>query len=192
VGRSRSNRPVSASRKQGANGESDVINGWRLLFHPLLLDQLERLAAAVDAERTKKRSGGTPATSNAKVLAALHQLIFQRIPGDPTALEFRQGNTLGPSRRHWFRAKFGAGRFRLFFRFRNDVRVIVFAWVNDESTLRTYGSRSDAYAVFASMLERGNPPDDWDALVTAARLPKTLSRTRTMTGSKGDHLERRD
>lgn len=192
MGRSRSDRVVSGSRRQGANDEPDVINGWTLLFHPLLLDQLERLTAAVDAERKKKRSGGTSATSNAKVLAALRELMFQRIPEDPARQEYRQGNTLGPSRRHWFRAKFGAGRFRLFFRFRNDIRVIVLVWVNDENTLRTYGSRTDAYAVFRSMLESGNPPDDWEALITGARLPKNVGRARTVTGSKGDRLKRND
>jgi toxin YhaV len=30
--------------------------------------------------------------------------------------------------------------------------------------LRTYGSASDAYAVFSSMLSRGDPPDDWNEL----------------------------
>jgi toxin YhaV len=46
--------------------------------------------------------------------------------------------------------------------------VIVFAWVNDEQTLRSAGSKSDPYAVFEKMLGRGNPPDDWNALVTAS------------------------
>ncbi len=35
------------------------------------------------------------------------------------------------------------------------------AWVNDEKTKRAYGSRTDAYAVFARMLKNGHPPDDW-------------------------------
>ena len=38
-----------------------------------------------------------------------------------------------------------------------------------ETTLRTYGAKSDAYAVFRKMLDKGNPPDSWDALLTAAR-----------------------
>ena len=62
-------------------------------------------------------------------------------------------------RKHWFRAKFGAGRFRLFFRYSTRAKIIVFAWVNDEATLRTYGARSDAYAVFRKMLDKGDPPD---------------------------------
>ncbi|MBB5716893.1 hypothetical protein FHS94_003765 [Sphingomonas aerophila] len=63
------------------------------------------------------------------------------------------------------RAAFGNGRFRLFFRYDSRAMVIIFAWVNDETTLRTYGSKSDAYAVFKGMLDKGNPPDDWAALL---------------------------
>jgi len=39
--------------------------------------------------------------------------------------------------------KFG-GRFRLFFRYDGRARLIVFAWVNDEQTLRKCGAKSDA------------------------------------------------
>jgi toxin YhaV len=33
--------------------------------------------------------------------------------------------------------------------------------------LRAYGSKSDAYAVFARMLASGQPPDSWDKLMAA-------------------------
>ena len=129
--------------------------------------QLEKLAAAVERLREKDPSGWR-ASANAKLLAALRQLVFETVPQDPTRSEYRQGGTLGDDRKHWFRAKFGGGRFRLFFRFSSSAKVIIFAWVNDETTLRTYGSKSDAYAVFRKMLDKGNPPDDWAALVAAA------------------------
>ena len=83
---------------------------------------------------------------------------------------------MGDDRKHWFRAKFGGGRFRLFFRYSTSAKVIVFAWVNDENTLRTYGSKSDAYAVFRKMLDKGNPPDDWAALLAAASESETRER----------------
>jgi toxin YhaV len=60
-------------------------------------------------------------------------------------------------------------RFRLFFRYDSKARIIVFAWVNDERTLRSAGGKSDPYAVFEKMLGRGNPPDDRAALVAASR-----------------------
>src|SRR3546814_17622277 len=90
------------------------------------------------------------------------------VPSDPSRDEYRQGNTLGAAYRHWRRAKIGR-RFRLFFRYDSKANVIVFAWVNDEQTLRSAGSKSDPYAVFEKMLGRGNPPDDWNALKAASR-----------------------
>ena len=100
---------------------------------------------------------------NTKLLAALTRLMFSRIPSDPLHKDYRQGGTLGAGNTHWFRAKFGNGRFRLFFRCSSKHRTIIFAWVNDENSLRTYGSKTDAYAVVQAMLESGNPPDDGEA-----------------------------
>src|SRR5687767_7677776 len=140
------------------------VNGWELFAHPLLLEQLEKLIAAVEKERTKKPQAYQN-SANFKVLAALRDLMFVTIPADPTRPEYRQGDTLGPHRKHWFRAKFGAQRFRLFFRYDSRSKVILYAWVNDSETLRTYGAKNDAYAVFRKMLDKGNPPDDWNALL---------------------------
>ena len=47
--------------------------------------------------------------------------------------------------------------------------MIVLAWVNDEGTKRAYDSIDDAYRVFRKMLDKGNPPDNWDALVAETR-----------------------
>ena len=150
-------------------------HGWRLHAHPLFLDQLERLLAAV--ERAKRSNPeGWQSKADARLLAALRALLLDRIPRDPLAPGFRQGNTLGPAHRHWFRAKFGSNRFRLFFRADSRARVIVYAWVNDRDTLRKAGAGSDPYAVFAGMLAGGNPPDDWLALLAAAQAPEAARR----------------
>jgi toxin YhaV len=55
-------------------------------------------------------------------------------------------------------------------------KIIVYAWVNDSKTLRTCGSATDAYAVFASMLARGNPPDNWNELLKQSASPDALQR----------------
>ena len=41
---------------------------------------------------------------------------------------------------------------------------------------RMYGARTDAYRVFARMLDSGNPPDAWGDLVKAAEDPATARR----------------
>ena len=178
-------------RHAGARGQATealpvVVGDWTLFFHPLFLDQLERLTAAAEAETERvteqAAKGGQPSLAserlgpNVKLLAAVQDLMLVTIPEKPTRKEYRQGGTLGDSRKHWFRAKFGGGRFRLFFRFRADVSVLVFAWMNDEHTLRTYGSSTDAYRTFARMLGQGHPPDDWDALLLACQDRSAIGR----------------
>lgn len=143
-----------------------VVHGWTLFAHPIFLDQLDALTARVEALKRKDPVGyvGKNAT---KRLAAIAKLIFEVIPQDPTRQEYRQGNTLGNEHKHWFRARFFQ-QYRLFFRFHAQVKVIVFAWVNDEDTKRAYESADDAYRVFRKMLDSGRPPSDWDQLLAEA------------------------
>lgn len=145
-----------------------VIHGWTVLAHPMFLAQLEALAAQVEVLRSKDPAGYAGKNAS-KRLAAILKLAFDVIPQDPARAEYRQGNTLGSGRRHWFRAKFFQ-QYRLFFRYHARSRVIVYAWVNDGSSLRAYESDDDAYRVFRRMLEGGHPPDDWDALLAEAKL----------------------
>lgn len=142
-------------------------HGWSLLFHDCLVEQLQKLRAASDRAETADPSGFS-LNANVKLFRALSQLIFETVPSDPAREEYRQGNTMGTNYRHWRRAKIGR-HFRLFFRYDSKAKVIVFAWVNDEHTLRSAGSQSDPYAVFRKMLDLGNPPDDWAALLAASR-----------------------
>ena len=142
-------------------------HGWNLLFHTCLSEQLQRLHAA--AERAQQQDPqGFKSNANVRLFTALSKLIFDAVPSDPGREEYRQGNTMGPAFRHWRRAKVGR-RFRLFFRYDSKTRIIIFAWVNDENTLRSSGGRSDPYAVFQRMLDRGHPPDDWEALMAASQ-----------------------
>lgn len=155
--------------------------GWTILAHPLFLAQLEKLVVAAEGEAPDPMGNSGP---NAKLLAHLLDLAFDKVPRDPGNPAYRHGGTLGDDRKNWFRAKTGNGRYRLFYRFQSSARLIVYVWVNDESSLRTYGSRTDAYAVFARMLDAGNPPDDWDALVASASDPANEARLRILTGRK--------
>ena len=144
-----------------------VINGWTLFAHPLFLNQLEALSRQVETLRQKDATGYVKKNA-AKRLAAINKLTFEVIPADPTLPDYRQGSTLGDQHRHWFRAKFFQ-QYRLFFRYHAQTRIIVFAWVNDDSTKRAYDSSDDAYRIFKKMLESGHPPDDWESLLDEAR-----------------------
>ncbi len=160
----RSERPDD---ERGATEESPlVINGWSIYVYPDFTDRFQALRA--DFERVRAQDPvGYRTSSAAKVFRAVRRLVISDVPGDPGAVRFRQGGTLGNEYRHWRRAKF-FGRFRLFFRYHTEARIIVFVWLNDENTLRKAGSRSDPYHIFREMLERGRPPSNWPDLIAAS------------------------
>lgn len=142
---------------------SVVINGWSIFAHPLFLDQVEDLLVQVETLRQRHPKDERKKRA-AKCLAAIVKLAFDVIPQDPTRSDYRQGSTLGDDYKHWFRAKFFQ-QYRLFFRYHQENKIIVFVWVNDENSNRAYGSKTDAYIVFKKMLESGDPPNSWDALL---------------------------
>ncbi len=156
-------------------------HGWSLYAHPLFLDQLERLVASVERAKQSDPQGWRQ-KADAQTLSAIRALVFDRIPTDPLSPVFRQGNTLGKEHRHWFRAKFGGNRFRLFFRADSLAKIIVYAWVNDRNTLRKTCANTDPYALFGKMLANGNPPDDWPTLIAAAQTQDAITRLNATTG----------
>ena len=156
-----------------------VINGWRIFAHPLFISQLEELLLKVENLRQKYPQEYRKKNVS-KRLAAINKLAFEIIPQDPTRKEYLQGSTLGNEYKHWFRAKFFQ-QYRLFFRYHQESKIIVYAWVNDEKSKRAYESNTDAYRVFKKMLENGNPPDDWQTLLEQAEskinlLEKTIEQ----------------
>jgi toxin YhaV len=128
-----------------------------------------------------RRPGTARTTASVHARRCLRRYIawrskpFRTIPRDPsTGWATRLENST-----HWFRAKFFQ-QYRLFFRFHDSARIIVIAWVNDAGSKRAYGSKTGAYAVFAKMLARKRPPDDWNALLAECRkLERRSARARS-------------
>ena len=156
-------------RAAAPSGSPLVINGWTLLFWSAFRD---RWNAMRDAAREARDAYPTTYAHapEVKFFRTVRDVVFKEIPTNPDHPQFRQGKTLGRAHTHWRRAKFHR-RFRLFFRFHTASRTIIYAWLNDENPLRKAGSRTDAYALFHGMLERGTPPSDWDALMKACETP---------------------
>ena len=148
-----------------------VVNGWKLYVHPLFHGQLIRLIEQVEA-LAKKNPAAYKEEAATKLLATINRFIREIIPRDPNAPEFRQGNTLGKDNRHWFRAKFHQ-RYRLFYRFATKEKVIIYARLNDEKTLRKAGSKTDPYVVFRGMLEAGDPPASIADLLQRSKVLKS-------------------
>jgi toxin YhaV len=141
--------------------------GWSLWFAELfdgrwrvLRERVKHLKATLDAQAFN-------AHPDVKLFAALVGIVHELVPADPDAPQFLLGNTLGQQYRGWRRVKGNGlpGRMRLFFKFSASKKVIVYAWLNDAKSLRKQGGATDVYAVFQRMLEAGNPPDSFEALM---------------------------
>ncbi len=78
-----------------------------------------------------------------------------------------RAHTIGRQNGNWRRIKKGLPqRYRLFFMFAtNPPKVIIYAWLNDEDSLRKEGGRTDVYEVFTRMLERGEVPSTIEELI---------------------------
>ncbi|HHA1396899.1 TPA: type II toxin-antitoxin system YhaV family toxin [Enterobacter hormaechei subsp. xiangfangensis] len=163
--------------------EVAIINGWTVLAHPCFEEQLKTLIEQVEAEKVRSPES-YQGKSCTKLLSVVLKVIYQGIAVAPSSNDYRQGKTLGANHKHWRRAKFGAGRHRLFFRYSAKDKIIILAWMNDEDTLRARGSKSDAYRVFERMLSSGYPPDDWDKLVAASEESRYLVGALRVVGGK--------
>lgn len=107
-------------------------------------------------------------TTAGKKFLALNHIVRERIPSNPSNPEFRLANTLGENYRHWFRGKF-LQQYRVFFRYSTKSQIIAYGWVNDDESLRAYGSKTDAYIVFKRMLESGRVPNNWEELIAESK-----------------------
>jgi toxin YhaV len=146
----------------------------RLFVHPLFEAQLDRLISQVEimAAGEPKHYLARPA---AKLLKTIRRYMLETIPRDPAAPEFRLGNALGPDNRHWFRAKFHQ-RYRLFYRFSSQQKIIIYTWVNDEFSLRKAGAKTHPYAIFQAMLKRGELPNAFEDLLRQSRRLRSSER----------------
>jgi len=148
-------------------------NGWNLFqFQPFamrlreLTQDVSRLALA-DPTGYKQH----PKT---KLLASVYRSMTVTVPTNPADPVFRLGHTLGRSHGNWRRVTKGLPqRYRLFFMFAsNPLPVVIYAWLNDEDTLRKEGSRTDVYEVFKRMLERGDVPSTINELIHGSIEPQ--------------------
>jgi toxin YhaV len=142
-----------------------VVNGWTLLYHPIFG---ERYAALRDvARRLKRRLPPAEYVQHpmVKLAAAVHRLITETVPAGPDAPEYRLHGALAKFRR----AK-GHGlppRYRLFWVFSRQASVIIFLYLNDDTTLRKAGGRKDPYALFQRLVTRGEVGTDFAAYLRA-------------------------
>lgn len=114
-----------------------------------------------------------------KLFEAVLNNITENVPSNPDHPDFRQGLTLGKKNKSWRRVKKKdlPPRYRLFFQFNSNApKTIIYAWMNDETTQRKAGSKTDVYAVFEKMLKSGKVQNSWAELYQAANPMVEISR----------------
>ncbi len=142
-----------------------VSNGWNLFYFRLFGQILNQLEAEVTV-LAQKDPTGFHHHKKAKLLKAVIDNVRTEVPRDPEHRDFWLGGTLGDSYKDWRRVKHRLPpRYRLFFKFASKDKRIVYAWLNDESTLRKAGAKTDVYEVFKRMLRRGDVPNGFDDLL---------------------------
>ena len=142
-----------------------VCNGWNLSYFHLFGQTLNQLEAEVTAlaSTDPKDFHHHP---KAKLLKAVIEKVRREVPSGPEHRDFWLGGTLGDSYKDWRRVKHRLPpRYRLFFKFSSEDKRIIYAWLNDESTLRKKGAKTDVYEVFKRMLRRGDVPNGFDDLL---------------------------
>ena len=144
-------------------------SGWQLFYFETFKAALDELEADV-TQLAKQDPAGYKAHATTRLLASVYKAITQQVPANPDHPDFRLGKTLGDEYTNWRRVKKGMpDRYRLFFRFASSpVKLIVYVWFNDEDTLSKAGAKTDVYAVFRRMLERGEVPGSIVALLTSS------------------------
>jgi toxin YhaV len=123
---------------------------------------MKRLAALKRQveELVRKDPDGYKKHPLAKLLASIAE-ARKDIYKNPLHKKFNLGKTLGGEYTHWKRAKdLLPDRYRMFFRAHSPDRLIIICWINDNTTLRKQGSKTDVYRVFKKMLDSGLMPDD--------------------------------
>lgn len=147
-----------------------IENGWALYAHPLFVSRLEEITAAIERAIASDPDGfhHHPAY---KLFDAVTSNILINVPSNPAHPCYRQGKTLGRDLLHWFRVKKQGmpPRYRLFFQFRSEApKTIIYAWLNDERTVRKEGDKNDVYAVFTALIRCGKMPDSFNELMSAS------------------------
>jgi toxin YhaV len=142
-----------------------TINGWLVLVRPAFTRRYQALRE--EARQFQQRLPPDEYVRHplVKLAAAVQRLVTEIVPSDPKAPEFRLRGELGRFRR----AK-GRGlppRYRLFWIFSQQARVIIFLYLNDEETLRKEGAQSDPYEVFKRLLASGEIGADFEANLAA-------------------------
>ena len=126
---------------------SDYLLRYHEFYHrriAKLKEQVKELHQKLSKEEFKQHE-------IVKLACRIRQADTERIPQDPDHPEYRLTGELKKYRRY----KQGLRRYRLFFCFSNQPKMILYLYLNDEKHLRKAGAKSDPYETFKKLAGKG-------------------------------------
>jgi toxin YhaV len=137
------------------------INGWLVLFGFEFARSYEKLRAEVRTLKNALPPDAYRQHPTVKLFAHLRRFVREIVPSNPNAPDFMLEGDLAR-----FRRGKGYGlpeRYRIMWAFSSQRKVIIFLYLNDETTLRKAGASTDPYEVFRRLLQQGRIGANFEA-----------------------------
>ena len=134
-------------------------SNYLLKYHDFYFQRIAKLKEQVKELRNKLGDEEFRQHEIVKLAYRIREADQEIIPRDPNRPEYRLTGNLRKYRRY----KQGLQRYRLFFCFSNQPKIILYLYLNDEKHLRKAGDKNDPYEEFRSLVDREclshNPAD---------------------------------
>jgi toxin YhaV len=137
-----------------------TFHGWTVLFSEPFLTSYGDLSARARTLKAELSDEEYERHPDVKLFLKVRELTRDVIPGDPHHAGYRLRGDLSK-----FRRTKGRGlpdRYRLFWVFSEQLKVIVFLYLNDSGSPRKEGGRRDPYLIFSGMVGRGEIGADFE------------------------------
>jgi toxin YhaV len=134
-------------------------SNYLLKYHDVYFQRILKLKEQVKELRSKLSDEEFRQHGIVKLAYRIRKADQEIIPQDPNRPEYRLTGNLRKYRRY----KQGLQRYRLFFCFSNQPKILLYLYLNDEKHLRKAEDRNDPYEEFKSLVAKGyfsHNPDD--------------------------------
>lgn len=136
-----------------------MMSDYLLRYHEFYYQRIAILKEQIKELRARLSDEEFNQHEIVKLAYRIRKADQEIIPQDPNRPEYRLLGELKKYRRY----KQGIQRYRLFFCFSNQPKMILYLYLNDEKHLRKHGAKSDPYEEFKRWVNRGyffhNPQD---------------------------------
>lgn len=123
---------------------------YLLKYHKFYSEKVDVLKQEIKKLKVSLHHEAFAQHPEVKFAARLMKATKETIPEDPNKKEYQLHGDLKKYRRY----KQGLQRYRLFFTFSTNPPIILYLYVNDQSSLRKEGDKNDPYRIFTKLVEQ--------------------------------------